>query len=872
VRLSFLLLAALVSLETSAPGSGAGQDSQRSQDQPAVFKSGVDLVRFDVRVMDDAGRPLTDLRPEEIEIYENGSRLPVVLFQRITEPAESYVDAALRAVTAEVSSNEAFPRGHLYILIFDQQHITAGNEQRARLAAEQFVRRRVRPSDRVALFAIPGPGPQLGFTADRSRVIKELGAIRGSYERVVSTALGEMAVYEAHRVAQGDERLMVDLTTRMAAGVGDVAGGADTQRAGVGRTALAEDPAVTRRVLQENARAIVNQTDSASRQFLQRLADIVAGFRAIEGRKTVVLFSEGFFQENLSRELEAVAAAAAQSYAVFHTFDLNQRGAGLSDGQVADTTPATEIQARIAPLATLAVETDGMMVIDAAARSGEALDTLADQAQEYYLVGFTPSEDAQANRGKYRRVTVKVKRSGARVSARTGYALAPETTVASRRRAIDTVLGAPFVQQGLKIDYTTYVMKAEEPGSHRVVLSLVADLPVRSKATDTADVVFVARDVQDGRVVASGTDTIALPSAARAGSALGSGRWRVQFNVPPGSYMMRAVVREPGGLVGSADRRIDIRRLDGPDVTASDLVLGSALAGLPVRPRAYTGEGLSGVLELYGRSAVQLKDVAVKIELRTRADDKPVTSFTAELQDARQDDSGGMSRRATFLLPLDRVQPGEYLAHAVVTARGEVVAERTRQVEVLGGLTPAAATDARATTPDAVSPLEVTRGALAQKYIADLRARAQGTPAAEPARRAAEGRWEEVELQLRRLPGGGPIPDALQGFALFVREDYAGAAAALERALAADPKSALTAFFLGWAHEGAGDARAAIGAWRNAAYLDPSLVSAHLALADGYLKLSQPALAVQALKAGLTTLPTSPELLARLSQIERRNQ
>jgi tetratricopeptide (TPR) repeat protein len=258
--------------------------------------------------------------------------------------------------------------------------------------------------------------------------------------------------------------------------------------------------------------------------------------------------------------------------------------------------------------------------------------------------------------------------------------------------------------------------------------------------------------------------------------------------------------------------------------------------------------------------------------LRTRADDKPVTSFTAELQDARQDDSGGMSRRATFLLPLDRVQPGEYLAHAVVTARGEVVAERTRQVEVLGGLTPAAATDARATTPDAVSPLEVTRGALAQKYIADLRARAQGTPAAEPARRAAEGRWEEVELQLRRLPGGGPIPDALQGFALFVREDYAGAAAALERALAADPKSALTAFFLGWAHEGAGDARAAIGAWRNAAYLDPSLVSAHLALADGYLKLSQPALAVQALKAGLTTLPTSPELLARLSQIERRNQ
>ena len=59
--------------------------------------------------------------------------------------------------------------------------------------------------------------------------------------------------------------------------------------------------------------------------------------------------------------------------------------------------------------------------------------------------------------------------------------------------------------------------------------------------------------------------------------------------------------------------------------------------------------------------------------------------------------------------------------------------------------------------------------------------------------------------------------------------------------------NALTAFFLGWAQEGAGDSRAAMSAWRSAAHLDPSLVSAHLALADGYLKVSQPALAVQAL-------------------------
>jgi hypothetical protein len=555
---------------------------------------------------------------------------------------------------------------------------------------------------------------------------------------------------------------------------------------------------------------------------------------------------------------------------VFYPFDLNQRGISATEAHVAETTLATEIQSRVAPMATLAVETDGMMVLDASARSQKALDLLAQQAQDYYLVGFTPSADARLNRGTYRRVTVRVKRSGARVSARTGYALPPESTAADRRRAINTVLGAPFVQQGLKIDYTTYVMKSPEAGRHRVVLSLTADLPVRSNTTDVADVVFVVRDARDGRVVASGTDTMVLPAAPRTGAALGSGTWRVQFGVPAGAYLMRTVVREPGGLIGSADRRLDVRPLDSPDVTVSDLVIGSAVAGLPVRPRAYTGEGLSGILETYGRTPVRLQGLDVTIQLRRPQDNVPIASVSATLHQPGHDEAG-VSRRASFQLPLGGVPPGDYLAHAVVTARGEVVAERTRQVEVLEGDAPAGSTaDAERTAPEVVAPIEVIRGDLARTYLANLLSKAQGTRTAEAARRASEGRWEEVELGLRGGNEPSAVAHALAGLAQFAREDYAGATRALQSALDAEPQSALTAFFLGWAHEGAGDARAAISAWRNAAYLDPSLVSAHLAVADGYLRLSEPALAVQALKAGLAALPSSPELLARLGQIEGR--
>ena len=837
--------------------------------QQPVFKSGVDLVRLDVRVTDANGRPITDLRQDEIEIVEDGRRLPLVLFQRVSEPADSYVDDALKAVTAEVSSNEAFPRGHLYILIFDQQHITAGNEMRARQAAEQFIRTRVRPSDRIALFAIPGPGPQIGFTTDKLRVSQALEQIRGSYQASSPTPFGTIGLYEAHRIVQGDEVLLTKTIERLTAeGGGDVLGVAETPpgRGGGAGAAGGEDAAAIKRLVRENARSVVNQSDAESRQQLQRLADVIEQFREVEGRKTVVYFSEGFFQDNLSRELEDVAAAAAQSYAVFYAFDLNRRNDNLTAVAPSNTVQASEIQARMAPLATLASETDGMLIVDAAARTEEALNRIADQAREYYLVGFTPSEQALTRRGAYRRMTVRTTRPGARVSTRSGYAVA-DAAPPDKRKAITNVLQMPFVQQGLQVDYTTYVMKGSAPGEHRVVLSLNTALPVRAQTTDVADVLFVARDVRDGRVVASGGATIPLPAAAADGSTLGTGSWRVQFTVPPGIYAMRAAVREPGGLSGSADRQIEVKPLTGPDVTVSDLVLGSPAGGLAVRPRAYTEDGLSGVLETYGRTATQLEELQVAIELQDAGGTR-ATMMSATLHPA-EEDATGLRRRASFLLPLAGVAPGAYSVKAIVRARGEIMAERVRSLEVLPGAGPAVAPATAA--PLNVSAVDILNGDLGRRYISSIVARAESGVARTAAGHASASRWEQTELELQRATGDETFAaHALRGLARFAREDYAGAAASLQLAQNLDPKNALTAFFLGWAREGAGDAPGAISAWRAAAHLDPSMVSAHLALADAYLRLSNPPLAIQALKAGLAAIPASPELQSRLAQLERR--
>ena len=145
-----------------------------------------------------------------------------------------------------------------------------------------------------------------------------------------------------------------------------------------------------------------------------------------------------------------------------------------------------------------------------------------------------------------------------------------------------------------------------------------------------------------------------LPSAASDGSATGVGTYRVHFDVPPGSYMMRTVVREPGGLVGSADRKLDVRGLSGPDVTVGDVILGSVTGALPVRARAYAMDGLTGMLEAYGRSPDQLQALTVTATIVPVGAGQPVATVRAALGETMSAGTG-VIRRATFAVPLTGV-------------------------------------------------------------------------------------------------------------------------------------------------------------------------------------------------------------------------
>ena len=109
-------------------------------------------------------------------------------------------------------------------------------------------------------------------------------------------------------------------------------------------------------------------------------------------------------------------------------------------------------------------------MLDVAARADQAFASIADQSRYHYLIGFMPKAHAQP--GEYRRVSVRVKRAGARVSSRTGFALSDASAHMDRQQALQRAMAAPFAQQGLTVQYTTYTLRGNTPGTQTVVLSL----------------------------------------------------------------------------------------------------------------------------------------------------------------------------------------------------------------------------------------------------------------------------------------------------------------------------------------------------------------------------------------------------------------
>ena len=209
-RRSWLACVWIVGLLTIAlRGQQAGdQEPQR----PPTFRTGTNLVRVDVSVIDKDGKPVRNLAAEDFELRENGEVQSISSFKLVEATGQPTDDLSLPIRSPQHAATEAARDDvRLFVIFWDEYHIDQfGSAVRAREQLTNFVLEAFGPTDLVALMDQLTPISALRFSRDRRELANQVHNLRGRRGLYIPA---RSAIEEAHlRNGQDVERIRSQVT------------------------------------------------------------------------------------------------------------------------------------------------------------------------------------------------------------------------------------------------------------------------------------------------------------------------------------------------------------------------------------------------------------------------------------------------------------------------------------------------------------------------------------------------------------------------------------------------------------------------------------------------------------------------------------
>src|SRR5262245_27960129 len=175
-------LAAAQTAPAPAPQTAAPQTDKPVQGP--TFSSGVELVMVDVTVLDDRGRPLTDLQTSDFSVTIDGQPRRVVTSEFVHVNMDPKKPGA--SPTGTIFSNRAgeLP-GQQIVFAVDQSNIRAGSARAVLGAATAFLQR-LSSQDSVAFVTFPPPGPIVDFTTEHRLIRDAMLKVTGTDQTTMS--------------------------------------------------------------------------------------------------------------------------------------------------------------------------------------------------------------------------------------------------------------------------------------------------------------------------------------------------------------------------------------------------------------------------------------------------------------------------------------------------------------------------------------------------------------------------------------------------------------------------------------------------------------------------------------------------------------
>jgi VWFA-related protein len=528
--------------------------------EPPILQSTSQEVILDLVVRDKKGRIVKDLRPSEIEILENGvpQKLRSLLLmeggERIPLGEQSGQD-----------SKQIDPLQNLRLITLSFDRMNPASRKQVRQAVQALLKEPIPSSAYISVVRL-NPRLQVVQPYTRDPIL-----LRWAVEKVTEGGVSEGEMPEIARPSR--------------------------ERAAPG--SRADDFAAAQSRLLEK---VEQRMEEFQREQVQgslqddSLLALTVGLRLIDGRKTVLLFSDwtGGMLGRAERELLLVGQANRANVAIYPVDARGlsagplsvesgiMRSSGLSgSGDVPlPATPGGGKGVQTAKLEELAASTGGF-VIGAPGDLAAGVRKAEEEAFSHYLAAYSP--DDRTWDGRFRTVQVRVTRPNVTIQSRSGYfALPPGMQTLLFPHEVPLLKALSTTPPPRAIEYRAGMYRFGRMAQGAVKSAFHIEIPMKNlsvsqnKAEGSYDahvsfLVFVKDST--GKPVRKATRDVPFSGPLDKLTAFQAGNFVYDdyFPLPPGRYVMESAILDRIG------QRVSTKRVSVivPEVTASELALSS---------------------------------------------------------------------------------------------------------------------------------------------------------------------------------------------------------------------------------------------------------------------------------------------------------
>jgi len=392
--------------------AAVAQQVTPSQPSELVLHGGTREVLLDFVVRDKHQREVKDIRPEEVEIFEDGARQMLKSFQYRTGKESASDTPGLIHYSSQSLKLDPLREINLVTMVF--AGMSPMSRQQAAAMAHDFLRTEPGPNTWIGVFTLKYRLAVIqSYTADIQLLNKAVDrAATGQYQQF---AKENLALIQHINSLQGNQQQFQPLQP----------GSAEERLPGPDQFLNPVLAAIDRM----NLRLLFRQEGTRAIDALRALIRAQAGF---PGRKTVLFFSEGLvIPPDQPELLESLISEANRANLTFYTLDARglstvsnvklseQSYRALRQERGGPDAIHTDLQANARHLAT----GTGGFAMDNSNDLRAPLRRLMEDVRSHYEVTYSPVSSNFD--GHFRKLAVQVSRPGVTIQSRAGYYALP---------------------------------------------------------------------------------------------------------------------------------------------------------------------------------------------------------------------------------------------------------------------------------------------------------------------------------------------------------------------------------------------------------------------------------------------------------------